>query len=188
LSVCMFVCLFACLFVCLFVCLYVSWLVCLFVGLFEYCKIKVRDISQRAWQYKGQNSGMKKYLQNKKLKLVFVESLLPTKMPLALNKVTKFKYTKFRFLKWQILPLNIQSNFLQLTANIHVKLCTVKLGYNKLGYNKLPVIMNKLFSRKSMCDTINYSGYNELPVTKQTCITNKFCRPKRFVITELHCI
>ena len=72
-----------------------------FLGLsvVEYCKIKVRDTSQRAWQYKGQNSGMKKISAKKKLKLVFVESLLPTKMPPALNKVTKIKYTKFRFLK-----------------------------------------------------------------------------------------
>jgi hypothetical protein len=60
---------------------------------------------------------------------------------------------------------------------------TLKLGYNELGYYELPVIMNKLFSPKSMCDTINYPGYSELPV-----ITNKFCRPKRFVITEFHCI
>jgi len=54
---------------------------------------------------------------------------------------------------------------------------TVKLGYNELGYNELPVIMNKLFSSKSMCYTINYPSYNDFPV-----IANKFCRHKRFVI------
>ncbi len=59
----------------------------------------------------------------------------------------------------------------------------MKLGYNKLGYNKIPVIMNKLFSPKSMHNTLNYPGYNELPV-----ITNKFCRPKLCAITKFHCI
>ncbi len=61
-------------------------------------------------------------------------------------------------------------------------LSTVKLGYNELGYYKLPVMMNKLFSPKSVYNTKNYPGYNELPV-----ITNKFCCPKLFVITEFHC-
>jgi hypothetical protein len=59
---------------------------------------------------------------------------------------------------------------------------TVKLSYIKLGNYELPFIMNKLFSPKSMHNTINYPGYNELLV-----ITNKFCRPKLFVITEFHC-
>ena len=72
--------------------------------------------------------------------------------------------------------------FLSSINGIFLLYNTVKIGYNKPVYNQLPVRMNKLFSPKSMHNTLNYPSYNELLV-----ITNTFCCPKLLVITKVHC-